>query len=319
MSKYTGILCECCQKTFTDDDDVVVCPECGTPHHRECYNNLGHCVFKDKHSKDFVWKAKLPEGSENRSVVCSHCNSVNTAEAKYCIMCGTSLSPDYQYGGKYSRREGNAYNGEYSNEYHSEYHADTQRRERANSFSVDNINSRELIAYTGSSFHYYVRHFQRVLTGKISFNFAAFCFSFFYFFYRKVYKIGFALLALRVLAALPAMLCYIYNVDSAMEIMGVTLLYNAALMQKLAPISSILNSLVSFTHILAAFFANKFYLSVALKDIANFKRNNQITEGTPEYYDAIYRLGKPNFISIFVIAAFFICFYGFIGSLFTIQ
>ena len=29
--KYTGIPCAACGKKFTAEDDVVVCPECGTP------------------------------------------------------------------------------------------------------------------------------------------------------------------------------------------------------------------------------------------------------------------------------------------------
>ena len=31
LSKYTGIPCSRCGHTFTNQDDVVVCPECGAP------------------------------------------------------------------------------------------------------------------------------------------------------------------------------------------------------------------------------------------------------------------------------------------------
>ena len=37
--KYTGIPCAACGKKFTAEDDVVVCPECGTPYHRACYRS----------------------------------------------------------------------------------------------------------------------------------------------------------------------------------------------------------------------------------------------------------------------------------------
>ena len=33
FTKYT---CPVCGETFQNGDDVVVCPECGAPHHREC-------------------------------------------------------------------------------------------------------------------------------------------------------------------------------------------------------------------------------------------------------------------------------------------
>ena len=35
--KYENETCPVCGEKFTADSDVVVCPDCGTPHHRECY------------------------------------------------------------------------------------------------------------------------------------------------------------------------------------------------------------------------------------------------------------------------------------------
>ena len=53
FSKYK---CPVCGETFKPGDDVVVCPECGAPHHRECYEQLGHCCFEEKHSNNFSLK-----------------------------------------------------------------------------------------------------------------------------------------------------------------------------------------------------------------------------------------------------------------------
>ena len=53
---YTGIKCPVCEKTFTKQDDVVVCPECGAPYHRECYQKEGHCIFEEKHQKGESWQ-----------------------------------------------------------------------------------------------------------------------------------------------------------------------------------------------------------------------------------------------------------------------
>ena len=47
--KYSNYKCPVCSNQFTEDDDVVVCPECGTPHHRECYIQNGACANLDKH------------------------------------------------------------------------------------------------------------------------------------------------------------------------------------------------------------------------------------------------------------------------------
>ena len=47
--KFINYKCPVCNNQFTEDDDVVVCPECGTPHHRECYIHNGKCANADKH------------------------------------------------------------------------------------------------------------------------------------------------------------------------------------------------------------------------------------------------------------------------------
>ena len=30
--RYTGETCPVCNQVFQEDDDIVVCPDCGTPH-----------------------------------------------------------------------------------------------------------------------------------------------------------------------------------------------------------------------------------------------------------------------------------------------
>ncbi len=53
ISRYENILCPVCKQPFSDNDDVVVCPDCGTPHHRECYKYVGHCVNHALHKTGF--------------------------------------------------------------------------------------------------------------------------------------------------------------------------------------------------------------------------------------------------------------------------
>ena len=72
--EFTEYKCPVCDKQFKKGDDVVVCPECGTPHHRECYEKEGHCHFADKHGADFSFEkeqleearafAKIMDGEE---------------------------------------------------------------------------------------------------------------------------------------------------------------------------------------------------------------------------------------------------------------
>ncbi|HZJ75561.1 MAG TPA: RING finger protein [Clostridia bacterium] len=53
--RYLGEKCPFCKTDFIDESDIVVCPICGTPHHRECWNELGNCFNKELHKSGFVY------------------------------------------------------------------------------------------------------------------------------------------------------------------------------------------------------------------------------------------------------------------------
>ncbi|MGN1195963.1 MAG: RING finger protein, partial [Acutalibacteraceae bacterium] len=60
--KYENLICPGCGEVFKEGDDVVVCPECGTPQHRQCYEKNGGCVNAALHEQGFVWKdERAPE------------------------------------------------------------------------------------------------------------------------------------------------------------------------------------------------------------------------------------------------------------------
>ena len=110
---YRGQHCPICGKEFCDGDDIVVCPECGTPYHRECYKTAGHCVNEERHSENFEWKPetaphaeeKTPNAGQNANddghkvVFCPVCGRENPAEEPNCLNCGARLYNN-QNGGK---------------------------------------------------------------------------------------------------------------------------------------------------------------------------------------------------------------------------
>lgn len=61
MSLFENQNCPVCKRQFEDGDDIVVCPECGTPHHRECYNLIGHCVNRGLHKSDYNYYNEHPQ------------------------------------------------------------------------------------------------------------------------------------------------------------------------------------------------------------------------------------------------------------------
>ena len=86
MALWTGCTCSSCNKTV-DGDDVVVCPQCGSPYHRECYEKAGKCVFTDKHGNGFEYKR--PEQDIKKR--CGNCGAENDSDATVCHKCGAAL------------------------------------------------------------------------------------------------------------------------------------------------------------------------------------------------------------------------------------
>lgn len=97
MQTYTGLKCPVCRKTFTDSDDIVVCPVCGAPYHRSCYEEKGSCIFEDLHKDGKEWTPPPDEhviikpSPVNRMVECLKCGTPNDPNSRICTNCGTLL------------------------------------------------------------------------------------------------------------------------------------------------------------------------------------------------------------------------------------
>lgn len=98
--RYIGNKCDGCNVIFKPDDDIVVCPECATPQHRECYDKNNCCVNAHLHSEDFQWQGEeknattvesstlsAPE-AEGEPLACPNCGYNNKAGATVCEQCG---------------------------------------------------------------------------------------------------------------------------------------------------------------------------------------------------------------------------------------
>ncbi len=95
MAKYTGCQCIVCQNLFRDEDDIVVCPECGTPYHRSCYASAGHCVNTDLHAAGVSWQQQQDTVREKiGGKECPNCHHTNAPGAVQCEVCYTRLTPE---------------------------------------------------------------------------------------------------------------------------------------------------------------------------------------------------------------------------------
>lgn len=50
--KTEGQSCARCHAYLFEEDDIVYCPVCGAPHHRDCYAAGGHCALEELHGTD---------------------------------------------------------------------------------------------------------------------------------------------------------------------------------------------------------------------------------------------------------------------------
>ncbi|MCI8385567.1 MAG: DUF2628 domain-containing protein [Acutalibacter sp.] len=96
MIDFIGLKCPVCGETFKEGDDIVVCPQCGAPYHRDCYTQAGQCIFDDLHQAGKDWAPppppKPPEASaEIKDRECPVCGYLNSHSALFCSRCGSSL------------------------------------------------------------------------------------------------------------------------------------------------------------------------------------------------------------------------------------
>lgn len=208
--------CPVCKKGFSPQDDIVICPECGTPHHRECYNKLDHCFNDDKHGSGFEYTAggksagqantapdtdaghyyvppsersadKEENGGrygKNDKKICPRCKASIEADAEFCSHCGArqdaGSSAGAPFGTPFVDLNSNAYDND--------------------SRTVDGKSVSDVAAAVRTNAEKFIPKF--IKNKKISWNWSAFIFGPYYLFFRKMYKHGVIFMALSLIARL---------------------------------------------------------------------------------------------------------------------
>ena len=80
--KYKGEKCFYCNEDFNDNDDVVVCPECGTPYHRDCYKQAGSCINHQLHESGEIWKSTQDKAEINNPDKDSEITDIKSSDEK---------------------------------------------------------------------------------------------------------------------------------------------------------------------------------------------------------------------------------------------
>lgn len=183
MSFYQNTDCPVCHKQFCEDDTIVTCPVCGTPHHKECYDEIGHCVNHNLHKAgyDYIKEHKNPSQSAG---------SVFNANQEYYQPPQQSADKSDNENEETTQPTPNPFNILGANTVATPFDKDKG--------TIGGKPVAEVAVGVGVNAHKFIKIFKTLENGskKFVWNWCAFFFGPFYFFARKMYKHGIALLCL---------------------------------------------------------------------------------------------------------------------------
>ncbi len=197
MFFYEGQKCPVCGNYFGEQDDIVTCPECGAPHHRNCWKTEGHCHYAHLHGTDKAWHEEQQAQAETQAAPkkrCSRCGYDNPEFSEFCARCGKELdAPDWQTQtavppiperppvGQYTPPHAGAY-APFGQQPFGDPYGGVPRNETIDGVPVDT-----LVQLIGPNSAYYLPRFYRMTHdgSKASWNWSAFFFSYNWLLYRK--------------------------------------------------------------------------------------------------------------------------------------
>lgn len=228
MALYIGSSCPVCNEKFKQGDDIVVCPDCGTPYHRICWNKTGVCLHEAEHAAGFEWKSE--QTAEAVEAICRNCGTHNPAGAQRCRHCGVPLdlpekeepTPIYSQPRAAGQQTGDGREPHF--QAYTASNGTMYRRDIGPDDDIDGIKARDWASYIGKSSLYYLMQFFRMSTTKrkTSVSFSAFVFGPAYFFYRKMWKQAALFAAADLLLSVPSLI-YMLAVSQAPILSGVSL------------------------------------------------------------------------------------------------
>ncbi len=261
MGRYDGIRCPVCSEVFADKDDVVVCPECGAPHHRGCYETNGECAYLEKHAAGEEWRRPQKKTIDgNAPARCPRCDTLNSPSHAYCEVCGSTLNNTHPQNEAQQTQQTPGSNQPHVfvmpyNPFTTPYgglHADEM---------IDDVPVKEIAMFVGSGSYYYLPRFKAmsVTKRKASWNWAAFFGNALYFCGRRMYPLGLFLVAVFIIRLIPG---YMLIAENYAQFVAdpLTFLQNIPPRgQQLVGIMQILNYLQWFVSMLLGAYANHFY------------------------------------------------------------
>ncbi len=186
-----NLKCARCSAYLFENDDVVFCPECGAPHHRECYSALGHCALEEFHGTQNQYSAndepqniKSENSQEDKKedyIVCNNCHEKYPVTEKYCLKCHSPNPLKFPGFSQFDFLGGIP----------------------ADYIIEDDITAEETKKFVATNTHRYIPKFVSITkSNKISWNWMAFLFPFEWALSRKIFKPAFILGFLQIISVL---------------------------------------------------------------------------------------------------------------------
>lgn len=285
MNKFENKLCPLCRSRFNDKADVVVCPVCGTPHHRTCYNINGTCALEELHAEGWSWNGKLPD----------EVDETEQQNVDATVTAALDPQPDAHHAEYPSGTPNSAGSARTTYEHEQKMFEDgldddDPIRELFGNFGnkeigEDGVSMHELVAYSATSVYHYGRAFNMfrgTSDGKkhiASFNFSSGVFAPVFQFYRRMNFFGIVTLLLFLLPSIIVAL----TPEATLQSNGTAILHGlefASLALK----------------ILLCVFGDYIYYRHCVKSIVRFRKSYDGDTKSDEYFMSLYEIGKPTFV-----------------------
>lgn len=288
MTRFENKLCPVCRRPFTENDDIVVCPVCGTPHHRACYNEKGGCGVEEWHASGFVWEGHLPgeepepsNGQEEQSGVDLSKHDDTEGQS------GDYSDHRAEYPGGVPNGSFNACGPDGQPVDIQEFLDQINRQTMDDTRGEDGVSAKELSCYVGKSVMHYSQAFAAFRAPaapgqkkrKVFFNLCAGLFTPVHQFYRKLDAAGVILVLLELA----------YYVTTLLSVAGS---FSASVVGALQFAAS---GLYFAAKIALCMFGDYIYYRHCVKRIKQIRANYD-DGNAPGYYEALNAKGSPSWL-----------------------
>lgn len=271
-----GLKCQVCSAYLFEDDDVIFCPVCGAPYHRDCYDKAGKCVYEEFHGTD---KQYQPPVQKTENDADDKEPQPEKAITEKCANCGHEFADDERFCPHCQTPKGFTQN--------ISFNFDSLGGINPDMTDENGISAAQVRAFTLINTRRYVpKFFSLSKKNKASWNWAAFLMPEGWFFYRKMYKPGIVAILLMILAAVclipfnASVVISQENITSyeIMEIMLKALDSADSFILTMAGISVFLNLAI---RVCCGVFGDYIYKIFSKEKILNYKRNEEDAQSIP--------------------------------------